>query len=200
MSMTIHFETIPTAVFAAVLLCWLIFASVFIFRKRPPRPAERKRDRTSILGMALQGVGFALVWSVRRPAFTPLAPMSRPLEVALAFLTVALAVGSIWITAIAVRALGKQWAFAARLVSDHKLVTEGPYRLIRHPIYTSMLGMLMATGLALSLPVALAGALVFYAIGTVVRVRSEEKLLREAFGPEFEAYARRVPAVFPRLF
>jgi len=39
-----------------------------------------------------------------------------------------------------------------------------------------------------------------YAVGTVVRVCSEEKLLRGAFGAEFDAYARRVPAVIPFLF
>lgn len=63
-----------------------------------------------------------------------------------------------------------------------------------------MLGMLVATGLALSRPVGLVVALVLFGVGTFVRVRSEEKLLREAFGAQFEAYARRVPAVFPRLY
>ena len=45
----------------------------------------------------------------------------------------------------------------------------------------------------------LIGVIVF-SIGTWIRVRSEEKLLREAFGPAFDDYARRVPAVVPFLF
>lgn len=65
--------------------------------------------------------------------------------------------------------------------------------------YAAMLGMLRANCLAVSRPAALLPALVVYGIGAAVRIRSEEKLLRDTFGREFAAYARRVPAVFPRL-
>jgi protein-S-isoprenylcysteine O-methyltransferase Ste14 len=87
----------------------------------------------------------------------------------------------------------------ARLVEGHKLLTEGPFRVVRHPIYTAMFGMLLANGLAVSHPGALLPASVVYWIGAAIRIRSEEKLLRDTFGQEFEAYARRVPAVFPGL-
>ena len=53
--------------------------------------------------------------------------------------------------------------------------------------------------LAISHWAALIGAGLVFAIGTRMRIRSEEKLLREGFGPEFEAYARSVPALVPRL-
>jgi len=99
-----------------------------------------------------------------------------------------------------VRTLGKQWALAARLVEGHKLITVGPYAYVRNPIYTGMLGILIATGLAMEHWIALIAAIVFFAVGTVIRVRSEEKLLRGAFGEEFEEYARRVPAVLPGIY
>ena len=60
--------------------------------------------------------------------------------------------------------------------------------------------MLLATSLAISHWIALPIAIVVFAIGTWIRVHSEEKLLREAFGAEFEEYARKVPAVVPYLF
>jgi protein-S-isoprenylcysteine O-methyltransferase Ste14 len=63
-----------------------------------------------------------------------------------------------------------------------------------------MFGMLLATGLVYSHWIGLLIAIVVFAVGTAIRVHSEEKLLREAFGAEFEAYARRVPAVVPFLF
>jgi protein-S-isoprenylcysteine O-methyltransferase Ste14 len=63
-----------------------------------------------------------------------------------------------------------------------------------------MFGMLLATGLAISHWIGLVIAIIIFAVGTAVRVHSEEKLLRETFGEEFEAYARRVPAVVPLLF
>jgi protein-S-isoprenylcysteine O-methyltransferase Ste14 len=59
--------------------------------------------------------------------------------------------------------------------------------------------MLLATGLALSrLPAVLLGA-VLYVIGTQIRIGAEEKLLRETFGAEHDAYVRRVGAFIPRL-
>jgi protein-S-isoprenylcysteine O-methyltransferase Ste14 len=126
--------------------------------------------------------------------------LSKPLEIALAVFTILVAVGSVWFVSSAIKTLGEQWSLAARLIEGHKLITEGPYRLVRNPIYTGMFGMLLATGLAVSHWVGLLIAIVVYAVGTVVRVRSEEKLLRGAFGAEFDSYARRVPAVIPFLF
>jgi protein-S-isoprenylcysteine O-methyltransferase Ste14 len=110
-----------------------------------------------------------------------------------------LAVGAVWFCAASIRALGQQWSLAARIVEGHKLVTEGPYSIVRNPIYTGMLGMLLATGLAVSHWIGLVFAIAMYTIGTVIRVRSEERLLREMFGREFDEYARNVRAVIPYL-
>ena len=77
------------------------------------------------------------------------------------------------------------------------LVSAGIYRVLRHPIYTAMFGKLLATNFAfghwLGLPIA--GGV--FAIGTMIRIRFEEKLMREAFGSQFEEYASRVPAFIP---
>ena len=126
-------------------------------------------------------------------------PPNRSLEIALSVLTMLLAVASVWFCGAAVRTLGKQWSLAARVLEGHKLVTEGPYNVVRNPIYTGMFGMLLASSLAVSHWIGLSMAVVVFAIGTFIRVRSEEKLLREAFGAEFDEYARRVPAVIPFL-
>jgi protein-S-isoprenylcysteine O-methyltransferase Ste14 len=198
--MTFNLDSLPTLVFAVVMLSWMTFALVILVHKKPAAGPEQKRERTSMAGLALQGLAYAIVWSVHRHFFTPIVAMSKPLEIALAVLTMVLAIGSVWFVLAAVRALGKQWSIAARLVEGHKLITEGPYRMVRNPIYTGMLGMLLATGLAISHWIALPIAIVVFAIGTWIRVRSEEKLLCEAFGAEFEEYARKVPAVVPYLF
>jgi protein-S-isoprenylcysteine O-methyltransferase Ste14 len=50
----------------------------------------------------------------------------------------------------AVRYLGRQWRIQAGLFADHQLVSTGPYRMVRHPIYVSMFGMLIATGLLMT--------------------------------------------------
>jgi protein-S-isoprenylcysteine O-methyltransferase Ste14 len=195
------YEFWPTLTFTVVMLSWFAFAAVFalFLRKKAPSAPDSKREPTSIVGIALQGVGYAFVWMLRRPAFSPIVSASKFVEIVLAVFTMTVAIGSVWFCSAAVRTLGKQWSITARVLEGHKLVTEGPYNVVRNPIYTGMFGMLLATGLAISHWIGLLIAIVVFAVGTAVRVRSEEKLLREAFGEEFEAYARRVPAVVPFL-
>src|SRR5262249_40256609 len=103
-------------------------------------------------------------------------------------------------TLAAVRTLGKQWNIRAALVEGHRLVTSGPYRIVRHPIYLAMLGMMTATGLALGRWPALVIGLIFGIAGTTIRVRNEESLLMTAFGAEFEEYRRTVPAFLPGIY
>ena len=179
------------------MLCWFTFAASFIFHKKPPSPPDKKRDPRSIVGIALQGTGYAIVWVVRRAWFTPILSLGKLAEIALAILAMVLAAGSVWLCISAIRTLGQQWSLAARVVEGHKLVTQGPYSIVRNPIYTGMLGMLLATGLAASHWIGLLIGLIIFSIGTAIRVRTEAALLRETFGEEFEKYARRVPAVIP---
>jgi protein-S-isoprenylcysteine O-methyltransferase Ste14 len=197
--MKINFEFLPTLVFVIVMICWFVFAGSFLLRKKPPAPPDQKRAPGSLIGVALQGVSFGIVWGVRRPGFTPIVS-ATPAAVATGVLAIGAAVGSVWLVTAAVKTLGKEWSLTARLVEGHQLATTGPYAFVRHPIYTGMLGMLVATGLAVSHWAALPVALVIFFAGTIIRVRSEEKLLREAFGDQFENYAQRVPAIVPGLY
>jgi protein-S-isoprenylcysteine O-methyltransferase Ste14 len=97
----------------------------------------------------------------------------------------------------ATRHLGKQWRYVAALTEDHELIQTGPYARLRHPIYTSMLGMLLATGAAWTWwPMFAAGVAAFVA-GTEIRVRAEDRLLAERFQESFAEYRARVPAFIP---
>jgi protein-S-isoprenylcysteine O-methyltransferase Ste14 len=187
---------------AGVLLCWFAFAAIFIFRKKPAQQSESKRDRTALFGIILQMLGYALVWfqPPHRPFLPPVAALDGIPGILFSVFTFGLAVASVLLVRSAVRFLGEQWAIAARLVEGHKLVTTGPYAYVRNPIYTGMLGMLIASGLAMEHWIALCVGIVLFMIGLIIRVRTEEKLLRSAFGQEFEDYAKRVPAVVPGIY
>jgi protein-S-isoprenylcysteine O-methyltransferase Ste14 len=194
-------ELVQRIVFVAVMIGWCGFASIFLFRKQPPAAPTRKRERSSIIGIALQGISYLIVWMGWRQPSTPFIEQGGlALTIVLGLLTIALEVCSIWLVLAAVRALGRQWSLTARVTEGHRLVVEGPYNLVRNPIYTGMLGMLIATGLALSRWPNLLLAILVFIVGTLIRVRSEERLLREAFGQEFEAYSSRVPAIIPGLY
>ncbi|MEY2544003.1 MAG: hypothetical protein QOE81_1464 [Verrucomicrobiota bacterium] len=131
---------------------------------------------------------------------TAILPLGHWFEFLNTILVVVVVIVSLWMISAAVRVLGKQWSLQARVLEDHKLVREGPYRFVRHPIYTGMLGMIVAGGLAWSHWTGFLIALLLFGIGTAIRVRSEEKLLREQFGAQFDDYKRSVPAVLPIKF
>ncbi len=182
-----------------VVLAWVGFGLKFLLRKKNPPVEEAKRASASKWGIALQSLSFALVWLVPRPLWWPF-PASLAGEVALGFVAVLLACASCLFSLLAVRTLGKQWTYAARVIKGHELVTQGPYALVRNPIYLGMFGLLVATGLVFSPWWSMLGAAVSFLIGNRIRIRAEEKLLRETFGSQFDDYARRVPAFFPKIF
>jgi protein-S-isoprenylcysteine O-methyltransferase Ste14 len=196
---------ISNANFAAIvplILSWFGWVGTFFFKKSQPKAPEKvaKKDPVSRLGIGLQMVAFALVFSLQRRPLGPIVPMPAWLQWVVAAVQVVIAVLCVWLSASAVRTLGKQWTYVARTIEGHELITQGPYHLVRNPIYLGMFGMLVAWGLSLSVWPALLGAIVIFLIGTFVRIRSEEKLLRATFGAQFDDYARRVPAFLPGLF
>jgi protein-S-isoprenylcysteine O-methyltransferase Ste14 len=186
--------------FATVGLCWLAFGAIVVLGKRQATSTEKKRDLKSHVGFALQGLAYAMCFALHRPYYTSFFPASKPIEIGLALLTFLIGAVSVWFCYAAARTLDKQWALVARVVEGHELVTQGPYAVVRNPIYLAMLGMLIATGLATTRWQVLLAALVIFQIGTAIRIRSEERILREAFGMKFDEYVRRVPAFLPRVF
>jgi protein-S-isoprenylcysteine O-methyltransferase Ste14 len=197
------FEFVPTLAFVVVMICWFVFPGAFLLRRKPPSPPDSKRAPRSNVGLVLQGLSYAFVWGGYREPFTPIIAGSETrklVAIGASVFAIGVAIFSVWLTTTAVKTLGKEWSLTARLVEGHKLATSGPYAYVRHPIYSGMLGMLVATGLAVSHWAALLAGLVVFFVGTIIRVRSEEKLLREAFGDEFENYARRVPAIVPGVY
>ena len=193
-------RTAYAVAFAVAILSWFAFFVPFFSRRRAKGSGKTTRAApVSIAGIAIHGLGYTAVWMLQRTRFTPIVPLPGPLAWLPPILSVALAVASLWLANAALRTLGKEWSLEARVVEGHRLVTAGPYRLARHPIYTAMLGMLIATGIVVSHWIGLVAGVVMLSIGTWIRVRSEERLLRSEFGGAYDDYARQVPAIVPRL-
>ena len=196
-----HLQTdaIGLAALALTSLAWIVFGLTFLLRKKPPGVQEAKRAPASSLGIFLQSISFALIWLLGRTQWWPF-PRSFVGELVLAIVAVTLAFASSVFCLLAVRALGKQWTYRARVIEGHELITAGPYSVVRNPIYLGMFGMILSTGLVYSRWWNFLGAIVFFLIGNQIRIQAEEKLLREAFGSQFDDYAGRVPAFLPKLF
>jgi protein-S-isoprenylcysteine O-methyltransferase Ste14 len=98
-------------------------------------------------------------------------------------------------------ALGKMYfvstSFGAQLYTDHKLVTHGPFAVVRHPMY---IGLILAASGSLFLYLTWTTlAFAIFAPFVLLRARREEIALAAEFGEEWQEYCKRVPAFFPWL-
>ncbi len=112
---------------------------------------------------------------------------------------VALCVLGIAFSLWSIATLGRHYDLVLEVHQDHELVRRGPYALVRHPVYTGLAvhfaGACLATGNVLLI----AGTLLLSYPAFYARARTEERLLRARFGADYEAYAREVPMLVPRL-
>jgi protein-S-isoprenylcysteine O-methyltransferase Ste14 len=192
----------PWAEAAAVVvfLSWLGYVAILLWGKSRGEQEHQVREVKSHLGFAMQLLAYAGSCIFSRQLFTPIVPLRPPVEAALSVFTIVLAIASMIFCFAAARVLERQWALVARVIEGHELIQRGPYAVVRNPIYLAMFGTWVATALAFTRWEAAVPLMIVFIVGTAIRIRSEEKLLREAFGVQFEAYARRIPAFFPGIY
>ena len=169
---------------------WIVWTMPFLLVWRKRQKAVEV-DRRARWGIILIAIAYSLLWQTNF--------WERDLPVWRMALAVFLFILAAVLSWTGTRALGRQWRIDAGLNAEHELITSGPYRLVRHPIYTSMLCMLCATGFLFApLPLLMAAAIVFIA-GTEIRIRIEDRLLGERFDDRFRQYQSHVAAYIPFL-
>ena len=186
-----------TLVDAVVWICWGLFAVVWIGgavynARRTPR--ARKRSFGSSFWMV---VAIPAWLAARRVIGVDALSLHEEPEI-LRLVGAGLLAISTGFTIWARVVLGTMWSPSPVAKASHVLHTAGPYAVTRHPIYTGILAMLLASAIALDFGAwvyALALVLVFFEL----RIRDEERLMREAFPGEYDAYRRRVPQLVPWL-
>ena len=94
-------------------------------------------------------------------------------------------------------ALGKEWSPQLQLREHHHLVTTGPYRQVRHPLYTAMFGFSVSLGLVTANWFFVAFALVAI-LSTFARVPKEEEMMIGEFGEDYRAYMQRTGRYLPK--
>jgi protein-S-isoprenylcysteine O-methyltransferase Ste14 len=148
-----------------------------------------KSDSRAMWGLALEVAGYGLVcfsgWSTTRV-------VGWRAGVSVLFLECAAMLS--WTST---RSLGRFLRLDAAVEPDHELIRSGPYRIVRHPIYASMLCLLLGIGSMVAPLAWFAVAVVVFLAGTEIRVRVEDRLLAERFGEEFHRYCQSTRAYLP---
>jgi protein-S-isoprenylcysteine O-methyltransferase Ste14 len=172
---------------------WIVSARHRV-RNTPDAPAKHESLGGRLVYMVILILGFVLLFGrVRMPyGQMRLWSASRISDtLGLAIQTIGLAF-SVW----ARRALGKNWSARVTIGARQELIIAGPYRIVRHPIYSGLLFALIGTAIIAGNLNALAGFLLIL-VSVLIKLRREESALREHFGETYVDYARCVPALVP---
>src|SRR5579875_4210665 len=132
-------KTMPVYVDAVLAAGWALWFAPFL--RRWNRRAAKKTDNRSRWGMLLEFIAYVLPWRgrfwLRHPAAW---------QIGLAVVLFAMGALLSW---TATNSLGFHLRFEAAISDGHQLIRTGPYAIVRHPIYASMLAVLLATGVLL---------------------------------------------------
>jgi protein-S-isoprenylcysteine O-methyltransferase len=109
---------------------------------------------------------------------------------------VSLSVSGVAFAIWARRHLGTNWSLNPSLKEDHQLVTSGPYRFLRHPIYTGMLTGLLGSLLATFSPVWFY-LLIVMIVTFIYRVHVEDNMMMQTFPEAYAAYKKKTKALIP---
>jgi len=170
-------------------LYWLLSA---IRNKATARRESLASRLTHVLPLA---VGAALVawpqprWSALAWRLWPPSPAAYWIGVALVSVGLAFA---IWARVH----LGGNWSGTVTVKQGHELIRSGPYRYVRHPIYTGLIAALLGTAIASGTVHAVIG-LAIIVVAFVRKLRTEEDFMRATFPGEYERYRTEVPALIP---
>jgi protein-S-isoprenylcysteine O-methyltransferase Ste14 len=167
-------------------------------RSRGVKVAKSRKGPLEIALLSFAWLGFIipLLWVV-----TPLLAFADyPLRPVLFVAGVlCLAVG-LWFFHRSHADLGTNWSITLEVREQHRLVTHGIYRRVRHPMYMALF--LYSVGQALALPNWVAGPSYLVAFGLlfVLRLGPEERMMREEFGADYDAYVARTKRVIPGIW
>ena len=186
------------AVIVASSVAMVIIRAPHGQRSRGVKVVEERPGVLEIVLLTLAWLAFfvPLVW-VAAPvfAFADYALRPGPLLAGVVCL-----VAGLWLFARSHADLGTNWSITLEVREGHRLVTEGIYRTVRHPMYSALL--LYSLGQALVVPNWIAGPSygVAMAVLFAFRFKPEERMMLEEFGPDYAAYMERTKRLVPGIW
>lgn len=192
-------ESVGVILWVIGIIAWYVIRYPFERRARRVQVSRNARTAADRIGLGLAFFGLAIVPGFYVATGVPQGAdhKSSLWAIVLGAITLLLA---LWVFRRSHKELGRNWSITLEIREKHKLVSSGPYALVRHPMYTSFF--LIAVGQALLLPNWVAGlaGLAGFAVLFFLRVDKEERMMLESFGPEYQAYMERTKRLIPYIY
>ena len=179
-------------------VAWLIFLVYWFISAQKLKSVKQREPRGErLIQIVFMAAAYILMFNDRMSRgwlgtrFVEASPAIGRLGLALTIVGIAFAIWARW-------HLGENWSATVTLKEGHELINTGPYRRIRHPIYTGMLLAFVGTALSLGEYRALISVgivlVAFYA-----KAKKEERFLAQEFGEKFREHSRRTGMFLPRF-
>ena len=179
-----------------IRVCWLTFAVVWLLAAFVNKRSIYKENRWQRLRYSiLLVVGYLLLANGNRlghPLAFRVIPRSNVIALGSALLCIAGLLFCLWARAT----LGRNWSGTITLKEGHELIVRGPYRIVRHPIYTGLLAMFIATVAATGHVAAILGAVLAF-ISIWIKLNQEEALMLQQFPGDYAAYRQKTKRLIP---
>jgi protein-S-isoprenylcysteine O-methyltransferase Ste14 len=175
---------------------WVIFLGYWWYASRSAAAEERKeslKERLPYHALMWLG-GLLLGW--QRLEIGPLGWHILPSDPETFFLGLGMLTAGLAFAIWARVHLGRNWSGIVTIKVDHELIRSGPYRLVRHPIYTGILFGILGTAIAFGVVRGFV-ALAFYALAFEIKLHREEVWLTREFGEAYRAYQHDVKGLIP---
>ena len=182
----------------AVTWLWVAFLALwFLAGLVSKRTVQVQSGGSRLLQSAFVFLGVALMfnfhhWITSGWLAVRLTPANAPVVLCGGALTLAGLLFCVWARVV----LGRNWSSAVTIKQDHQLVLRGPYRIVRHPIYTGLLIALLGTAMIIGVTRAFVGVLVI-GLGFWLKSQTEEQFMLHQFGAQYVDYRQRVHALIP---
>ena len=180
----------------ASIAMWCVIEIYWDVAAKSAAPAESSESRAS------RRVHLALIAAAQLLLFLPVYGLRQrwlPLSAAVTAVGLTLNALGLVLAIWARRCLGRFWSGNITIKVEHQLVRNGPYRILRHPIYTALLLLYLGTAIVCGELHALLGLAV--AIAAFLRkIRLEEANLLRAFSAGYREYRGETWALIPRVF
>jgi protein-S-isoprenylcysteine O-methyltransferase Ste14 len=172
---------------------WCAFELAMTIRQRRLAPDSQARDRTALFMLACS-VGSVLVAAQLGGEGRLPWPGGVVWPIALGLALVAAGIG---LRAWSIASLGRLFQYRIEVQAEHRVVTDGPYRYVRHPSYSGMALVLVGIALLSGDVESLLAVAIIGGAGLAVRIGVEERQLTEALGAEYERFAAQRKLLVP---